>query len=69
MATRKRKSATPTFRGTMCYYVAKIAAHHEKGQIELAKHHAIALQKMLIDRGLLVDTRTRACDNGPHSGK
>lgn len=69
MATRKRKSPVPTFRGMMCMRVAKIAAYVDCGQVELAKHHAIELQKMLIERGLLVDVPARTCDNGPHSGK
>lgn len=69
MATKKRKSIVPTFRGIMCMRTAKIAAYLDCGQVELAKHHAIELQKLLIERGLLVDARTHAGDNGPHSDK
>lgn len=69
MAAKKRKGKLPTFRGVMCYYVAKIAAHVDSGQQDLAKHHAKALQQLLIERGLLVDVPTRTGDNGPRSDK
>jgi len=69
MAFKTNDSVTPKLRREMCSRVAKILAYLGCGQTELAKHHAIALQKMLIDMGLLVDVPTRACDNGPHSGK
>lgn len=68
MATRKRVRPE-SFRGQLCTHVAKIAAFCDCGHPEKAKPHAIALQKMLIDRGLLVDVPARTCDNGPHSGK
>ena len=33
----------------------------------MAKHHAILLQNMLIERGLLVDSARVGCDNGNQS--
>lgn len=69
MAFKNNGSVTPKLRRELCGQLAKVLAYLGCGQTELAKHHAIALQKMLIDMGLLVDTRTHACDNGPHSEK
>ncbi len=69
MAFDSTKSVPPGLRRHMCALVAKILAYYGYGKIDLAKRHAIELQKLLIDMGLLVDVPARTCDNGPHSGK
>lgn len=69
MAFKSNGSVTPKLRRELCGRLAKVLAYLGCGQPELAKHHAIALQKSLIDMGLLVDVRARPCDNGPHSDK
>lgn len=65
-----RKVVKPaSFRGRLCREVAKIAAYCDCGHPEKAKPHAIELQKMLIERGLLIDPARGGCDNGHQTQK
>lgn len=69
MAFKQTSQDIKKLRRELCMRVAKIVAYVACGQPDLAKHHAIALQKTLIGMGLLVDVPTRTGDNGPHSDK
>lgn len=65
-----RKSVRPeSFRGKLCTQVAKIAAYCDCGHPEKAKPHAIELQKMLIEHGLLVDGSVDGCHNDHQIGE
>lgn len=58
-----------SFRGRLCTLVAKIASYCDCGHSDKAKPYAIELQNMLIERGLLIDPATPACDNDRQIGK
>lgn len=69
MAFKSNGVVTPKLRRELCGRLAKVLAYLGCGQPELAKHHAIELQKKLIELGLLIDPARGGCDNGHQTQK